>query len=354
MGNLRQKALCSWGRAGGRVLNLSVCTDSAYSTDYSVTRSAMSLAHSFASNPKAMVKVRDFLGPYRLTRLIRLGSTCQVWEAIRDDGQKRYALKVLRPEQRGNKEEIAFLKHEFEIASTLSHKNIIKIVEYKTDAETPFIVMELFSEINLKQAMRRGPEPIAFKLTSIVEQASEALYYFHSKGYVHCDIKPDNLLLSRDYEVKLIDFTISRKVKTGLSRLFGGKNKVEGTRSYMSPEQIRGLTLDQRSDIYSMGCMLFELCTGKAPYTGNTPNDLLSKHLSATPPSALVTNENITPEFNNLIKRLLAKKPEERPQTMWDVLKLVRATPIFKKQPRIPETSIFDDFPTGGRMENPT
>ena len=105
-----------------------------------------------------MVKVRDFLGPYRLTRLIRLGSTCQVWEAIRDDGQKRYALKVLRPEQRGNKEEIAFLKHEYDIATSLNHKNIIKIVEYKTDAETPFMVMELFSEINLKQALRRGPD----------------------------------------------------------------------------------------------------------------------------------------------------------------------------------------------------
>lgn len=301
-----------------------------------------------------MVKVRDFLGPYRLTRLIRLGSTCQVWEAIRDDGEKRYALKVLRPEQRGNKEEIGFLKHEYEIASTLNHKNIIKLVEYKTDAETPFIVMELFSEINLKQALRRGPDPIAYQLAHIIEQASEALYYFHSKGYVHCDIKPDNLLLSRDFEVKLIDFTISKKIKTGLGKLFGGKSKVEGTRSYMSPEQIRGQQLDPRSDIYSMGCMLFELCTGKAPFTGNSPNELLSKHLSSPPPSVLVTNENITPEFNALVKKLLAKKPEDREQSMWDVLKKIRGTPIFKKPPRIPETSIFDDFPGGGRMENPT
>lgn len=301
-----------------------------------------------------MVKVRDFLGPYRLTRLIRLGSTCQVWEAIRDDGEKRYALKVLRPEQRGNKEEIGFLKHEYEIASSLNHKNIIKLVEYKTDAETPFIVMELFSEINLKQALRRGPDPIAYQLAHIIEQASEALYYFHSKGYVHCDIKPDNLLLSRDFEVKLIDFTISKKIKTGLGKLFGGKSKVEGTRSYMSPEQIRGQQLDPRSDIYSMGCMLFELCTGKAPFTGNSPNELLSKHLSSPPPSVLVTNENITPEFNALVKKLLAKKPEDREQSMWDVLKKIRGTPIFKKPPRIPDTSIFDDFPGGGRMENPT
>ena len=311
-----------------------------------------------------MVKVRDFLGPYRLARLIRLGSTCQVWEAILDRDNKRYALKVLRPEQRGNKDEIAFLKHEgfgarmgkkvFEVAKELNHKNIIKLIEYRTDAETPFIVLELFSELNLKMAMRRGPEPIAYKLPSIVEQASEGLYYLHSKGYVHCDIKPDNVLLSRDWDVKLIDFTIAKKIKTGFGKFFAGKTKVEGTRSYMSPEQIRGGTLDPRSDIYSMGCMIYELITGKAPYTGNTPNELLSKHLSASIPSLLVGNDNVSAEFNNIIRKMLAKKPEERPQDMWDVLKMIRATPIFKKPPRIPDTNPFDDYQGGGRIDAPS
>ena len=303
---------------------------------------------------RLMVKVKDFLGPYRLARLIRLGSTCQVWEAIHDKDAKRVALKVLRPEQRGNKEEIAFLKHEYEVAKELNHRNVIKLIDYVTNAETPFIVLELFSELNLKMALRRGPEPIAYQLPSIVEQACEGLYYLHSKGYVHCDIKPDNLLLSRNWEVKLIDFTIAKKIKSGLGKLFGGKTKVEGTRSYMSPEQIRGQSLDPRSDIYSMGCMLYELIVGRAPYTGNTPNELLSKHLSASIPSALVNNDNVSPEFNNILRKMLAKKLEDRPQTMWDVLKMIRSTPIFKKPPRIPESSVFDDFQGGGRIEAPT
>ena len=301
-----------------------------------------------------MVKVKDFLGPYRLARLIRLGSTCQVWEAIHDKDAKRVALKVLRPEQRGNKEEIAFLKHEYEVAKELNHRNVIKLIDYVTNAETPFIVLELFSELNLKMALRRGPEPIAYQLPSIVEQACEGLYYLHSKGYVHCDIKPDNLLLSRNWEVKLIDFTIAKKIKSGLGKLFGGKTKVEGTRSYMSPEQIRGQSLDPRSDIYSMGCMLYELIVGRAPFTGNTPNELLSKHLSAAIPSALVNNDNVSPEFNNILRKMLAKKLEDRPQTMWDVLKMIRSTAIFKKPPRIPESSVFDDFQGGGRIEAPT
>jgi eukaryotic-like serine/threonine-protein kinase len=289
-----------------------------------------------------MTKVRDFLGPYRLARLIRLGSTCQVWDGIRDDGQ-HFALKVLRPEQRGNKDEIAFLRHEQEIAATLSHKNVIKMIEYRVESDTPFLVLELFSELNLKQALRRGPEPIAFKMPWIAEQTVEALYYFHSKGYVHCDIKPDNLLLSRDWVVKLIDFTIAKKVKKGIGKLFGGGTKVEGTRSYMSPEQIRGQSLDGRSDIYSLGCTIFELLVGKPPFTGTSPNELLSKHLSASIPSVLVFNDNVTSEFNNLLKKMMAKKPEDRFDSMWDVLKSVRATPMFKKPPRIPEISIFDD-----------
>ena len=289
-----------------------------------------------------MVKVRDFIGKYRLARLIRLGSTCQVWEGIRDDGN-RFALKVLRPEQRGNKEEIGFLKHEFEIASTLNHKNIIKLVEFVTDTDTPFIVLELFSEMNLKQALRRGPEPIAFMIPSIIEQTSEALYYFHTKGYVHCDIKPDNLLVNREGLTKLIDFTIAKKVKKGLGRLFSGKTKVEGTRSYMSPEQIRGQSLDARSDIYSLGCMFYELMTGKLPFTGNTPNDLLSKHLSTAPPSVLVINDNVSTEFNHYIRKMMSKKPEDRPESMWEVLKTVRAIPIYKKPPRKPIESIFDE-----------
>lgn len=297
-----------------------------------------------------MTKVRDFLGPYRLARLIRVGSSCQVWEAIESPSGARYALKVLRPDFRDNKAELTFLKNEYDIAAQLSHPNVIKVHQLVMDGPAPFIALELFSELNMKQALRRGPESLAYMIDKIIEQCTEGLYYMHSKGFVHCDVKPDNFLVSRDGEVKLIDFTISQKIKTGLAKLFSGtaKNK-QGTLSYMSPEQIRGKPLDQRSDVYSFGCVLFELVTGKPPYTGTSPNDLLNKHISAAIPSPLVANDNVTQDFANLLKVMMAKKAEARMQSMWEVLKQVRAVRIFKKPPRIPETSIFDEFPTSGQ-----
>jgi eukaryotic-like serine/threonine-protein kinase len=301
-----------------------------------------------------MTKVRDFLGPYRLARLIRMGNSCQVWEAIESNTNERFALKVLRPDHRDNKEEITFLKNEYAIAKAMSHPNVIKMYDLILVGESPFLVLELFSELNMKQALRRGPESLAYMLDKIIVQCVESLYYMHSKGFVHCDIKPDNFLVSRDGEVKLIDFTISQKIKTGFAKLFGGKAKnVAGTLSYMSPEQIRGQSLDARSDVYSMGCVMHELVTGKPPYTGVSPNDLLNKHLSAPIPSPLVANDNVTQEYANILRQMLAKKPEQRFESMWEVLKIVRVTKIFKKPPRIPDFNIFDEFQSGGRLTKP-
>ncbi len=300
-----------------------------------------------------MTKIRDFLGPYRLARLIRMGSSCQVWEAIETETGEHFALKVLREDFRQNKQEVGFLKSEFEIARSLNHPNIIKMHKLVLTGNSPFLVLELFSELNMKQALRRGPDSIAYMLDKIITESVEGLFHMHSQGYVHCDIKPDNFLVSREGDVKLIDFTISQKIRKGLSKLWGGKSRnIQGTRSYMAPEQIRGRVLDERSDIYSFGCVMFELVTGKLPYTGESPNDLLNKHISAPIPSPLVANDNVTPEFAAVIRTMMAKKPEERPQTMWELLKTLRVTKIFKKQPRIPEMSIFDDFQASGRVQN--
>ncbi|WP_040766370.1 serine/threonine-protein kinase [Novipirellula maiorica] len=289
-----------------------------------------------------MTKTRDFLGPYRLARLIRSGSTCDVWEAIDENSNERYALKLLKPSAREDKSEIALLKHEFTVASDLNSPRIIKVVDFRVESGVPFLVLQLFSELNMKQALRQGPESLAYMLDKIVGQAAEGLYYMHTKNWIHLDIKPDNYLVSRDGETKLIDFTIAEKKKTGFSKLFHSSKYAKGTRSYMSPEQIRCKVCDERSDIYSFGCVLFELVTGKPPYTGDTPNDLLNKHLTASIPSPIAYNNNVSKDFADVIKQMMAKKPDNRPPSMWEFLKQFRAMELWNKRPRKPEVSVFD------------
>ncbi|MDV6031769.1 MAG: serine/threonine protein kinase [Phycisphaera sp. RhM] len=293
-----------------------------------------------------MTKTRDFYGPYRLTRLIRSGSTAEVWEAIHEHEQERYALKILKGQMAKDKSEVNLLKHEFNVGKDLQNSpRIIKILDYSIANDRPFLVLELFSELNIKQALRRGPDSLAFMLDKIIEQAGEGIYYMHTRNWIHLDLKPDNFLVSRDGETKLIDFTITEKKKTGLSKIFHRKTLAKGTRSYMAPEQIRRKVCDERTDIYSFGCVLFEMATGKPPFTGDTPNDLLNKHLTASIPSAIAYNNNVTKEFADLIKRMMAKSASARPDSMWDFLKEIRSIQLWTKRPRKPEISVFDDMP---------
>lgn len=291
------------------------------------------------------MKTRDFLGPYRLARLIRVGSTAEVWEAIHEGDGQRFALKVLKESLKTDKLETMLLKHEYNVAKDLTSPRIIRVLEYRDDSGRPLLVLELFSELNMKQALRRGPESLAFMLDKIVEQSAEGLYYLHTKNWIHLDIKPDNFLVSRDGQVKLIDFTISQKKKGGLGRLLHRPKVAKGTRSYMAPEQIRKKVCDERTDVYAFGCVLYELCTGRPPYTGDTPNDLLNKHLTASIPSPIVHNDNVTREFADLVKSMMAKSPSSRPPSMWEFLKVFRTVEIFKKKPRKPTVSVFDNMP---------
>jgi serine/threonine protein kinase len=284
-----------------------------------------------------VTRPRDFLGSYRLVRLIRVGHTTQVWEAAKTDETTRYVLKVLRPEKRNDREEIGQLKQEFEIGHGLKHRNIIKIYEFNTEGEVPYLVMEHFEHPNLKLMLRAGVPAISYLIPKIVDQSAEAFFYLHSENIVHRDVKPDNLLVSDEGMVKLIDFAISTKIKTGLAAMFSGwGKKVQGTRSYISPEQIRNQNLDARADIYSYGCVIFELLTGKPPYTGDSADDLLKKHLTAPIPAAQVHNDNVTPEFSNLVRRMMAKKKEDRPPSMWEFLKEFRSIRSLKQVPKPP------------------
>jgi serine/threonine protein kinase len=282
------------------------------------------------------VSPKENVGPYRLINLIRAGKSCEVFDVANDVTGERLALKLLGGEAAKNREEVGFLKHEFEVGKPLEHPQVIRIYNFGREKDFVFLAMELFPVPNLKQRLLQGVEAFAPLAAKCIRQAGEGLAYFHSQGWIHRDIKPDNFLMDDAGNVKLIDFALATKKKGGLARLFSGKTKIQGTRSYMSPEQIRGQAVDQRADIYSFGCMAYELLTGKPPYTGISTNDLLTKHLRAPIPPVQAGNRNVTEEFGAVLKACLAKKPEDRPQTMNDFLAEISARPLFKIPPRKP------------------
>ncbi|MEX0978043.1 MAG: serine/threonine-protein kinase [Pirellulales bacterium] len=278
---------------------------------------------------------QEYFGSYRLVNLIRAGKTCEVWDVANDAKGERLAIKLLTGEGARNREEIAFLKHEYQVGHTFDHPSVIKIYSLGRDRDSYYLVMELFAAPNLKQLIHQGVDELAPIATEFIRKSAEGLAYMHSKGWIHRDVKPDNFLVKADGDVKLIDFALAARRKSGLARLFAVKSKIQGTRSYMSPEQIRGQPLDERADIYSYGCMVHELLGGKPPYTGTSTNELLNKHLKSPIPPLQAANRNVTDDFASLLRTMLAKKPQERPQTMNDVLNELLVTPVFKIPPAV-------------------
>jgi serine/threonine protein kinase len=259
---------------------------------------------------------KDYIGPYRLLKLVRAGKATQIWEAMNPADNRRVALKSLHGAYIDDKNEINGLRHEYLVGRELEHEAVNRVYEFNIARGIPYVVMDFFNAPNLKQLFRQDPERVKKYRVPIIEQAADGLHHMHQVGWVHRDVKPDNLLLSDEGQLKLIDFAISQKIKKKGWGLLGKKNQVMGTRSYMAPEQIRGGSVDGRADVYGLGCVVFEIFSGRPPFTGNNPDDLLTKHLRAPIPSLSAFCDEITPEFSQLVARMMAKKVDARPESM--------------------------------------
>lgn len=270
------------------------------------------------------------LGPLSLVQQLGVGKNCQIWEAS-DEAGDRCVVKAVVPEMAADPDVRQLFEHELKVASSLDHPTIIRIHRFSEEGGLPHLVMELFPHPNLKKQIQAGTNLLLPKLQRIVTELALALDHVHARGWVHRDVKPDNILVGDDGQVKLIDFAIASRAAGLVGRLFGGKPPPQGSPSYMSPEQIRGGALDARSDIYSFGCVLFELLAGRPPYTSNDTNELLNKHVSATVPAADKFNANITPSAAKYIRQLLAKKPADRPKSMQEVLGQVRSIRLVER-----------------------
>ncbi|MDH3716823.1 MAG: serine/threonine protein kinase [Planctomycetota bacterium] len=272
----------------------------------------------------------DTLGPYRLVSRIAHSSACEIWVARNSRSNSAYVIKIMSPRLRGQSKHIKLLKHEFAIANPLQHESIIAMREIGEVDGLAYIVMEHCAAPNLKQWIHESRTDNTPLIEPIILNAGGALEHVHGQGIIHRDVKPDNFLADEAGNVKLIDFALARKMRGWLGRLMDSSSKPQGTLSYMSPEQIRNQAQDQCADIYSFGCVAYELVCGKPPFTGENPQDLLHKHLRNTIPSPKTANDQVTDAFVEIVQGMLAKKPQDRPQSMSEILVRIRNSHVFK------------------------
>jgi len=278
----------------------------------------------------------QFVGKYRLFHLIRGGVIYEIW-AVRPPAENTvYAMKWLPKGRHHTREHISGLKHEYIVGSSLDHRACIRTYEYDNTSNGAYMLLELFKTPNLKQHIIGGYKNLHYRAKEIFSEAAAGLAHLHERGWIHRDIKPDNFLVADDNSVKLIDFNLTQKPAGALGKLFGMKSTIQGTKSYMSPEQVRGQALDTRADIYSFGCMLHEFLSGKPPFTANSPNELLQCHLTSKPPDLTVVDKNITPEFAKYVQSMMAKDMADRPSSMKDVMMEIKSQKIFYNKPQPP------------------
>jgi serine/threonine protein kinase len=281
----------------------------------------------------------EVIGGYKLLKCMMTGQSSQVWEVVEVSSHRHFAMKLLLPEKAKQRDQRALLMHEASVGKEMSHPNVIRIVNIGNEKEHCYYVMEFFPAGSLKIRLNmRQYDFINERAHSIFKQAAVGLAYITASGWVHRDVKPDNLLVNSAGDLRIIDFALAQRVQADslmlrIKRKFTGKQPVQGTRSYMSPEQIRGEPLDGRADIYSFGAACFELVTHRQPFRGQTSQELLQKHIIEKAPSPQLFNANVSDEFSDLILRMLAKKREERPQTFHDVLKVLNTVRIYKTDP---------------------
>ncbi len=256
------------------------------------------------------MKGETISGRYELEELCGTGGMSTVWRAHDRLLDRTVALKILHERYSEDEEYLERFKREARAVARLSHPNIVTVIDRGEDAGRQFIVFEFIDGQNLKQLVeRRGPLPIE-DVVEIALAVARGLAFAHEQGIVHRDVKPQNVLLNGDGRPKVTDFGIARSldVERGVTQT----GTVLGTSNYIAPEQASGERVDAQSDVYSLGCVLFELLTGDVPFAGENFVAVAMRHLHEPPPSVLERRPDTPPGLALAIDRALEKDPVHR------------------------------------------
>jgi eukaryotic-like serine/threonine-protein kinase len=252
-----------------------------------------------------------FDGRYRIQRKLGAGGMADVYLAEDQELGRRVAIKILNGRHANDDQFIERFRREAKNAAALNHPNIVSIYDRGEAEDTYYIAMEFLDGRTLKELIvSRGAAPINVAI-EYARQILSALRFAHRHGIVHRDIKPHNVLVDGEGRVKVTDFGIAR---AGTSQMTEA-GSIVGTAQYLSPEQARGTEVDPRSDLYSLGIVLYELLTGKTPFDGETPVEIAMKHLSTAPKPPSKLRPDIPPELDMVVLRALAKNPDDRYQS---------------------------------------
>ncbi len=254
--------------------------------------------------------VPEKLGKYKIIEEVGRGSFAAVYKAVDTTLDRTVALKCLAPHLLWDPTFVQRFQREAKVAANLDHPNIVTIYEVSQIEGVYFIAMQFLEGRTLSQILEaEGPLPVS-RVQAIIEQIASALDYAHARGFVHRDVKPSNVIVADDGWATLTDFGL---VKAGERTELSTTGVVFGTPEYMSPEQVEGeKELDARSDIYSLGVMVYEMLTGKVPFGGTTPLSIMRGHADKPPPRPSKINPAVSPAVEAVLLKALAKKREKR------------------------------------------
>jgi len=258
-----------------------------------------------------------FAGRYQIIEELGHGGMGRVYRVLDKKLNEEVALKLIRPEVASDIQTIARFNNELKLARKIAHRNVGKMYELMEDAGTHFITMEYVPGQDLRGLVRQMGRLTAGKAVSIARQVCEGLEEAHRLGVVHRDLKPSNIMIDKEGNAKIMDFGIARSLS---GKGITGAGVIIGTPEYMSPEQVEGKDVDQRSDIYSLGVILYEMVTGRRPFEGETPLSVAHKQKYEAPEDPRKLNAQVPEELNRVILRCLEKDKEKRYQSAEELL----------------------------------
>jgi serine/threonine protein kinase/Tol biopolymer transport system component len=281
------------------------------------------------------------LGPYEIVAAIGAGGMGEVYRALDTKLGRQVAIKVLPARFATDEDRLYRFEQEARTTGLLNHPNILTVHDVGHAEGHPYLVSELLEGESLRERLQRGPLSVE-RVVSLGAQASRGLAAAHAKGVVHRDLKPENIFITRDGRVKILDFGIAKLVQAEghpdqvTTALGTDAGAVVGTVAYMSPEQVAGRAIDQRSDLFSFGVVLYEMLTGRRPFSGNSPIETMTSVLHTDPAPLSSGDRSVPPVVARLVMQCLEKSPDERFQSAHDLaFALESAVPTTTTEPVI-------------------